>query len=57
MPQVWNFSMGQCLRELSGFGSGEVTALSHMHVTPYDYIIGCGWNRKVSFWMDHQDQA
>jgi len=55
--KVWNFSTGQCLRELTGFGGGEVTALCQLHVTPYDYYVGCGWNRKVTFWVDGQEQG
>ena len=50
--KVWNFSTGQCLRELTGFGVGEITSLALMHITPYDFYVGCGWNRKVTFWTD-----
>ncbi|KAJ1473716.1 WD40-repeat-containing domain protein [Baffinella frigidus] len=53
--KVWNFSTGVCLKELHGFGSGEVTAVTHMYMHPYDYMVATGWNRKVVFWMDAND--
>uniref|UniRef100_A0A7S0EZG7 EF-hand domain-containing protein n=1 Tax=Hanusia phi TaxID=3032 RepID=A0A7S0EZG7_9CRYP len=50
--KVWNFSTGQRLRELEGFGSGEVTSIQNFSITPYDYIVATGWNHKVSFWEE-----
>jgi len=50
--KVWNFSTGQHLRELEGFGSGEVTSIQNFSITPYDYIVATGWNHKVSFWEE-----
>jgi WD40 repeat protein len=53
--KVWNFSTGVCLKELTGFGSGEVTAITYMYMHPYEYIIATGWNRKVVFWTDSHE--
>ena len=50
--KLWNFSTGAPLKEFVGFGEGEVTGLACMHMTPYDYMLAAGWNRKVSFWLD-----
>ena len=56
--RVWNFSTGQCLAVLDGFGTGEISALASITIKPFDYIVGCGWSRKVTFWLDeHSQQA
>jgi WD40 repeat protein len=50
--KLWNFSTGQPLKEFVDFGEGEVTGIACMHMTPYDYVLATGWNRKVTFWLD-----
>ena len=50
--KLWNFSTGAQLKEFIGFGDSEVTGMACMHMTPYDYMLASGWNRKVTFWLD-----
>jgi WD40 repeat protein len=53
--KLWNFSTGVQLKELAGFGEGsEVTGLACIQMTPYNYILATGWNRKVTMWLDPQ---
>jgi WD40 repeat protein len=50
--KIWNFSTGQCLGVLDGFGEGEISSMTSMAIQPYNYIVACGWNKKVTFWLD-----
>ena len=54
--KIWNFSTGQCLAILDGFGNGEISALTSVTIKPYDYIVACGWSRRVTFWLDEHAQ-
>ncbi|XP_077992887.1 cilia- and flagella-associated protein 337-like [Glandiceps talaboti] len=49
--KIWNFNNGACLRELEVFDSYEVTGI----VCPRQKIITTGWNRRLTTYIDLQD--
>jgi len=50
--RVWNFSNGQCLKELKTESDVEVSSIMFMSEGQNKLIVAGGWNRKVLVWRD-----
>ena len=46
--RVWNFSNGQCLRDLTSDATAEISSILFLTEMQSRFIVAGGWNRKVS---------
>jgi len=50
--RVWNFSNGQCLRDLTSDATAEISSILFLTEMQSRFIVAGGWNRKVLLWRD-----
>ena len=55
--RMWNFSNGQCLRELSGEDFLEVSSIMFIVAGQNKLVVAGGWNRKVVVWRDDAEAS